>query len=216
MKKKINNTSSILIIFLILCYTFQGKVINIAPSLNISISLLLYPLTFILTLIIYQKHGILESKKSIILSVLLLFTYILISSLLCNISSIPSESAVSESLRNVFTPQNTTLYNLHIYYPNILNTFLFIIVYILSHYIFIVLYDGIKDNSNKYIGLILSLLIASILDQIMYLPITCIPTLVDKTITITELVKMLTANFIVIIFASVIILFISPIILKEN
>ena len=50
----------------------------------------------------------------------------------------------------------------------------------------------------------------------MYLPITCIPTLVDKTITITELVKMLTANFIVIIFASVIILFISPIILKEN
>lgn len=216
MKKKINNTSSILIIFLILCYTFQGKIINIAPSLNISISLLLYPLTFILTLIIYQKHGILESKKSIILSVLLLFTYILISSLLCNISSIPSESAVSESLRNVFTPQNTTLYNLHIYYPNILNTFLFIIVYTLSHYIFIVLYDGIKDNSNKYIGLILSLLIASILDQIMYLPITCIPTLVDKTITITELIKMLTANFIVIIFASVIILFISPIILKEN
>ena len=216
MKKKINNTSSILIIFLILCYTFQGKVINIAPSLNISISLLLYPLTFILTLIIYQKHGILESKKSIILSVLLLFTYILISSLLCNISSIPSESAVSESLRNVFTPQNTTLYNLHIYYPNILNTFLFIIVYTLSHYIFIVLYDGIKDNSNKYIGLIFSLLIASILDQIMYLPITCIPTLVDKTITITELIKMLTANFIVIIFASVIILFISPIILKEN
>ena len=176
MKKKINNTSSILIIFLILCYTFQGKIINIAPSLNISISLLLYPLTFILTLIIYQKHGILESKKSIILSVLLLFTYILISSLLCNISSISSENAVSESLRNVFTPQNTTLYNLHIYYPNILNTFLFIIVYTLSHYIFIVLYDGIKDNSNKYIGLILSLLIASILDQIMYLPITCIPT----------------------------------------
>lgn len=216
MKKKINNTSSILIIFLILCYTFQGKIINIAPSLNISISLLLYPLTFILTLIIYQKHGILESKKSIILSVLLLFTYILISSLLCNISSIPSESAVSESLRNVFTPQNITLYNIHIYYPNILNTFLFIIVYTLSHYIFIVLYDGIKDNSNKYIGLILSLLIASILDQIMYLPITCIPTLVDKTITITELVKMLTANFIVIIFASVIMLFISPIILKEN
>ncbi len=216
MKKKINNTSSILIIFLILCYTFQGKIINIAPSLNISISLLLYPLTFILTLIIYQKHGILESKKSIILSVLLLFTYILISSLLCNISSISSENAVSESLRNVFTPQNTTLYNLHIYYPNILNTFLFIIVYTLSHYIFIVLYDGIKDNSNKYIGLILSLLIASILDQIMYLPITCIPTLVDKTITITELIKMLTANFIVIIFASVIILFISPIILKEN
>ncbi len=216
MKKKINNTSSILIIFLILCYTFQGKIINIAPSLNISISLLLYPLTFILTLIIYQKHGILESKKSIILSVLLLFTYILISSLLCNISSISSENAVSESLRNVFTPQNTTLYNLHIYYPNILNTFLFIIVYTLSHYIFIVLYDGIKDNSNKYIGLILSLLIASILDQIMYLPITCIPTLVDKTITITELIKMLTANFIVIIFASVIILFISPIILREN
>ena len=216
MKKKINNTSSILIIFLILCYTFQGKIINIAPSLNISISLLLYPLTFILTLIIYQKHGILESKKSIILSVLLLFTYILISSLLCNISSISSENAVSESLRNVFTPQNTTLYNLHIYYPNILNTFLFIIVYTLSHYIFIVLYDGIKDNSNKYIGLILSLLIASILDQIMYLPITCIPTLLDKTITITELVKMLTANFIVIIFASVIILFISPIILREN
>ena len=95
MKKKINNTSSILIIFLILCYTFQGKIINIAPSLNISISLLLYPLTFILTLIIYQKHGILESKKSIILSVLLLFTYILISSLLCNISSISSENAVS-------------------------------------------------------------------------------------------------------------------------
>ena len=216
MKKKINNTSSILIIFLILCYTFQGKIINIAPSLNISISLLLYPLTFILTLIIYQKHGILESKKSIILSVLLLFTYILISSLLCNISSISSENAVSESLRNVFTPQNTTLYNLHIYYPNILNSFLFIVVYTLSHYIFIVLYDGIKDNSNKYIGLILSLLIASILDQIMYLPITCIPTLVDKTITITELIKMLTANFIVIIFASVIILFISPIILREN
>ncbi len=216
MKKKINNTSSILIIFLILCYTFQGKIVNIAPSLNISISLLLYPLTFILILIIYQKHGILESKKSIMLSALLLFTYILISSLLCNFNSITSGNAISESLRDVFTPKNITFYNLHIYYPNILNTLLFLIVYILSHYIFITLYDGIKDNSNKYIGLILSLLIASILDQIMYLPISYIPSLLDKTISITELVKMLTANFIVIIFSSVIILFISPFMLKEK
>ncbi len=216
MKKIINNWGTILFMFLIVSYLFLNKNINIGPNLNISISLLIYPLTYLTVLIIYERFGILESKKSIIMSASLLCFFIFLSVLLCSISAVISANEISESLRNILTPNVLKFLGLNIYYPNILKVGLYIIVFILSHYIFIILYDGIKESAHYFVSFILSIMIAFILDQIIYLPISYLPELFNKTILLVDVIKMLTANFIVVIFSSIGMLFITPFIVKEK
>lgn len=216
MKKIINNWGTTLFMFFIVSYLFLNKSINIGPSLNISTSLLIYPLTYLIVFVIYERFDISESKKSILISAALLCFFILLSIILCSISAVVSTNEISQSLRNILTPNVLPVLGFNIYYPSIIKVSLFIIVFILSHYIFIILYDGIKESAHYLVSFILAIMIAFILDQIMFLPLSCLPELLNETISIIDVIKMLTANFIVVIFSSLGMLFITPFIVKTK
>ena len=207
-KTKTNFSNLTLFILILISYIFYEKFIYLAPNLNISISMLIYPITFLITANILKKYGITETKKTIKLTSLSLIIFIIISCILCSVESITTTNIISNNLREILTPNNIAFNNIIIYYPKILFTSIFIIVFTLSHYIFTILYEIINNNSNYIIAFLLSFIIAFLLDRIIFIPIVNINNLLNNTINIIDLIKSLTANFIIVIFSSVILLFI--------
>ena len=76
-----------------------------------------------------------------------------------------------ESLKNIISPNAVKIASFKLYYPN-LNLISLLIIFLLTHYIFLIIYDLIKDNSNYLIGFILAIIISFILDQTFYTSIS--------------------------------------------
>jgi uncharacterized PurR-regulated membrane protein YhhQ (DUF165 family) len=178
----------------------------IAPNLNISEGLLIYPFTFLLLVLIYDKKGIKEAKQSVFCNFLLLLIFYLIMSVLNTLDATTTSQIISENLRNIFTPYYFNIKDIYIYYPDMINLLTFSLIYFLSHYIFIITYEAIENNSNFVIGFILAILIGFILDQMLYAPLVNFHNLLNNEITYNNLIEIMTANFICVIFMSVLML----------
>ena len=119
-----------------------------------------------------------------------------------------------ESLKNIISPNAVKIVSFKLYYPN-LNLISLLIIFLLTHYIFLIIYDLIKDNSNYLIGFILAIIISFILDQTFYTSISNIYNVVVNDLNTIEIIKQLTANYFVVICSSVICLFIYPILKRK-
>ena len=183
MKNIKNYYSIILFSILLLSLIFIEKYIYIAPNLNINSSLLFYSFIFILL-------------------------FYIIVSILNTINSITTSKIITDSLREIFTPNNFTVGSKFIYYPKLEIVLTFSIIYFISHYIFITIYEATIDFTYNIIAFILSLLIGFILDQLLFIPLSNIPNLIKEIIIYEDLIKLMTANFIIVIFTSIIMLFI--------
>jgi len=212
MKTKFNFYSILLYMLLIISCLFNGITIKIGQNLNINIGLIVYSFTFLFTALLFEKHKMKESKKSILTATILTFIFYIICSLICSLPMIDNEKI--ESLKNIISPNAIKIASFKLYYPN-LNLISLLIIFLLTHYIFLIIYDLIKDNSNYLIGFILAIIISFILDQTFYTSISNIYNVVINDLNTIEIIKQLTANYFVVICSSVICLFIYPI-FKRN
>lgn len=205
MKNK--NLNIILLIILIVSFMFKSITLNLNKNMELSIGLFLYSTTFIISTIMIKNNKINDCKKTLFKSSLYLLLFYFIITILSNFNI---DSTLMISMRNIFTPNIFTINKLTIYYPNLINLFTYLLVFYLSHYIFFVTYEVLEINTNKFISFFVSILIAFILDQIIYTSITNIIPLFSDKITINTFVKELTNNFFICLTTSCLLSLINP------
>lgn len=216
--KKVKNNYLMIILFILLLLTiiFINKEVYLAPNMNVNLGLFIYPFTFLLLILIYNKFNIKIAKETIYINFLMILLFYFLVSILNTLDSITSSQVISDNLRNVFTPKYFAINNLIFYYPNLVFLLSYSVTYFICHYIFITIYEAIESSSNYIIGFILALLISFTLNQMIFTPIVNIPNLIDGTMVYKDLIILMTGNFIVVIFSSILLLFIYALIYKKT
>ncbi len=206
MNKKGKNTNTfityLLIIFIIICGIFRYKTIFIEPNnvLEVSLSNLLYPFTFLFIILICKKTNFKETHKVILKTALIFLIFNLIISIFNSIPGNYYSRDVDLALKQVLTPNYFLINNQPIYYPNILNLISFTLLYYFSHTLILILYEAMEPYTKKFIAFSLAMFIPYALDTLCYVTI-------NDVFKITEFNKMitnLTSNFVIVIIFTII------------
>lgn len=207
---------------LLLGFTFllsiiiSGKLLYIAPHLTISASLLAYAFTFLFTARLNEETNIDNTKnilKKVVIGTLIFYLFMIVIN---SISGMTSTKEVTESLRNIFTPNKLAIKSINIYYPNLISLISAVLIFYLTHNIFSITFEITKDYTSKTISFIISILVSFIIDQMIYISVISFIPLYNESITLTNYIENLTASFIIIIFTSVIMTVIYSIIQKRS
>ncbi len=207
---------------LLLGFTFllsiiiSGKLLYIAPHLAISASLLAYAFTFLFTARLNEETNIDNTKnilKKVVIGTLIFYLFMIVIN---SISGMTSTKEITESLRNIFTPNKLVIKSISIYYPNLINLISAVLIFYLTHNIFSITFEITKDYTSKTISFIISILVSFIIDQMIYISVISFIPLYNESITLTNYIENLTASFIMIIFTSVIMTIIYSIIQKRS
>lgn len=207
---------------LLLGFTFllsiiiSGKLLYIAPHLTISASLLAYAFTFLFTARLNEETNIDNTKnilKKVVIGTLIFYLFMIVIN---SISGMTSTKEVTESLRNIFTPNKLAIKSINIYYPNLISLISAVLIFYLTHNIFSITFEITKDYTSKTISFIISILVSFIIDQMIYISVISFLPLYNESITLTNYIENLTASFIMIIFTSVIMTIIYSIIQKRS
>ncbi|MDD2208089.1 MAG: hypothetical protein PHG03_01500 [Bacilli bacterium] len=207
MKKGPLTLSVIHIFFLSLAIIFKDKYIYLAPSLSVSISLFIYSFTFLFPVLIINWSKLKDAKNLIKISTKAMFIFILIITILSSISGNIDTEHIDSALKLIFTPNSINIKNIIIHYPN-LNIIGIIITYYFSHTILISIYEALKEYTNKYLSYCLSIFIAFIIDTMFMVPLMHITDIYYANVVMLDIIKYLTAAFMVVIFTSLIIILI--------
>ena len=216
MNKKVITYIILLAFSLLLSTIVSGKLLYIAPHLTISASLLAYAFTFLFTATLNEETNIDNTKnilKKVVIGTLIFYLFMIVIN---SISGMTSTKEVTESLRNIFTPNKLAIKSISIYYPNLINLISSILIFYLTHNIFSITFEITKDYTSKTISFIISILISFIIDQMIYISVISFMPLYNESITLTNYIENLTASFIMIIFTSVIMTIIYSIIQKRS
>lgn len=216
MNKKVITYIILLAFSLLLSTIVSGKLLYIAPHLTISASLLAYAFTFLFTARLNEETNIDNTKnilKKVVIGTLIFYLFMIVIN---SISGMTSTKEVTESLRNIFTPNKLAIKSISIYYPNLINLISSILIFYLTHNIFSITFEITKDYTSKTISFIISILISFIIDQMIYISVISFMPLYNESITLTNYIENLTASFIMIIFTSVIMTIIYSIIQKRS
>lgn len=216
MNKKVITYIILLAFSLLLSIIVSGKLLYIAPHLTISASLLAYAFTFLFTARLNEETNIDNTKnilKKVVIGTLIFYLFMIVIN---SISGMTSTKEITESLRNIFTPNKLTIKSISIYYPNLINLISSILIFYLTHNIFSITFEITKDYTSKTISFIISILISFIIDQMIYISVISFMPLYNESITLTNYIENLTASFIMIIFTSVIMTIIYSIIQKRS
>lgn len=207
---------------LLLGFTFllsiiiAGKLLYIAPHLTISASLLAYAFTFLFTARLNEETNINNTKnilKKVVIETLIFYLFMIVIN---SISGMTSTKEITESLRNIFTPNKLAIKSINIYYPNLISLISAVLIFYLTHNIFSITFEITKDYTSKTISFIISILVSFIIDQMIYISVISFLPLYNESITLTNYIENLTASFIMIIFTSVIMTIIYSIIQKRS
>ena len=216
MNKKVITYIISLAFSLLLSTIVSGKLLYIAPHLTISASLLAYAFTFLFTARLNEETNIDNTKnilKKVVIGTLIFYLFMIVIN---SISGMTSTKEITESLRNIFTPNKLAIKSISIYYPNLINLISSILIFYLTHNIFSITFEITKDYTSKTISFIMSILISFIIDQMIYISVISFIPLYNESITLTNYIENLTASFIMIIFTSVIMTIIYSIIQKRS
>ena len=216
MNKKVLTYIILLAFSLLLSIIVSGKLLYIAPHLTISTSLLAYVFTFLFTAKLNEETNINNTKnilKKIVIGILIFYLFMIVIN---SISGMTSTKEVTESLRNIFTPNKLAIKNISIYYPNLISLISAVLIFYLTHNIFSITFEITKDYTSKTISFIISILVSFIIDQMIYISVISFLPLYNESITLTNYIENLTASFIMIIFTSVIMTIIYSIIQKRS
>lgn len=206
MNKKGKNTNTfityLLITFIIICALFRYKTIFIEQNniLEVSISNLLYPFTFLFILLINKKSSFKETHKVIIKTTLIFLVFNILITVLNTIPGNYYSRSIDLALKEVLTPQYFVLGNQPIYYPSIINVISFSLLFYFSHILIVILYEAMEPYTKKFIAFALSMFIPFALDTLCYVTI-------NDTINLIEFNKMisnLTSNFVIVIVFTII------------
>lgn len=203
--KKETNTilTYLLLTFIIISAIFKYKTIFIEPNnvLEVSISNLVYPFTFLFTVLLFKKTNFKITHKTIIKISLIFLIFTLIISVM---NSIPGSYYTRETdlaLKNILTPNYFMIKNTPIYYPDILSTISFALLFYFSHILIVILYEAMEPYTYKFVAFALSMFIPFALDTICYTTLTS----TFENVEFTKLITNLTSNFVIVIIYSIII-----------
>ena len=216
MNKKAFTYIILLAFSLLLSTIVSGKLLYIAPHLTISASLLAYAFTFLFTARLNEETNIDNTKnilKKVVIGTLIFYLFMIVIN---SISGMTSTKEITESLRNIFTPNKLAIKNISIYYPNLISLISAVLIFYLTHNIFSITFEITKDYTSKTISFIISILVSFIIDQMIYISVISFIPLYNESITLTNYIENLTASFIMIIFTSVIMTIIYSIIQKRS
>lgn len=214
MKNKRNyNYSLILFILVLLSYLFNTINIKLYNNATISIGVVLYSLTFLVSSIMIERNKIKECKKYVLSSIKYIILFFALVTVMCQFDS---SNELIYSIKNVFTPNTYTINNYNLCYPDIYKLVVYLIVYYFSHYIFFVTYEVSYENVGYLISFLLSILIGFILDQMLFTTIYNIPYLFTEKIVVYDFLNILTSNFIITLLSSIILLLFVPIFNKSS
>ena len=216
MNKKVLTYIILLAFSLLLSIIISGKLLYIAPHLTISASLLAYAFTFLFTAKLNEETNIDNTKnilKKVVIGTLILYLFMIVVN---SLSGMTSTKEVTESLRNIFTPNKLAIKSINIYYPNLISLISAVLIFYLTHNIFSITFEITKDYTSKTISFIISILISFIIDQMIYISVTSFIPLYKESIKLTNYIENLTASFILIILTSVIMTIIYSIIQKRS
>ena len=216
MNKKAFTYIILLAFSLLLSTIVSGKLLYIAPHLTISASLLAYAFTFLFTAKLNEETNIDNTKnilKKVVIGTLIFYLFMIVIN---SLSGMTSTKEITESLRNIFTPNKLAIKSISIYYPNLINLISSILIFYLTHNIFSITFEITKDYTSKTISFIMSILISFIIDQMIYISVISFIPLYNESITLTNYIENLTASFIMIILTSVIMTIIYSIIQKRS
>ena len=216
MKKGFNFYNGLLFILLIISIIFKNKFIYLAPTLNISISIITYSLTFLILGIILTKYSFKQAKESLKNSIWLSLIFLFIILILCNIPSNMNSINNDLILKELFVPNNIVLKGLNFYYMD-LSLLFYLGIYYLTHFIFISINDVITYITNKYLGFATSIFIAFIIDVMFMVPIFYYFEIYYGIINFLDIIKILTANYMSLIVLSLVsLVFYTLIVQKEE
>ncbi|MDD4188026.1 MAG: hypothetical protein PHX04_04620 [Bacilli bacterium] len=207
MKKGPLTLSVMHIIFLITAIIFKDKYIYLAPSLSVSISLFIYAFTFLFPILIINWTKLKDAKNLIKISTNTMYLFIIIITILSSITGNLNSEHINSAIQLIFTPNSISINNIIIHYPN-LNIIGIIITYYFSHTILISVYEALKEYTNKYLSYCLSIFIAFIIDTMFMVPLMHITDIYYANIVMLDMIKYLTAAFMVVIFTSLIMILI--------
>lgn len=222
MNKKGNNNYNtntfityLIILLVIVCQIFRYKSIFIEPNhvLEVSISSIVYPFTFLLILLLNNKTNFKETHKSILKITGIFLIFMLIATILNIIPTSSSTREIDTALKNVLTPNYMLIKGHIIYYPDLLNVITFSLLFYFSHTIILILYEAMIPYTKKFIAYALSMFIPFTLDTLCYIAIND----VFKEIEFNKIIVDLTSNFvIVIVFTIILTIFYSLKKIKED
>lgn len=216
MNKKVFTYTILLTFTFLLSITVTDKLLYIAPHLIISASLIAYAITYLLTAKLNEETTIDTTKlilKKIVIGTSLFYIIIIFIN---SLSGLTDVKEVTSALREIFTPNKLAIFNINIYYPNLINLISCLFIFYLTHNIFSITFEITKDYTNKTISFIISILISFIIDQMIYISITNFIPLYKEHITLTNYIETLTAAFIIVILTSIIMTIIYSIIQKRS
>ena len=208
MKGKNFNYTLLLFILILISYLFNLINVNSYNNSSLSIGVIFYSLTYLVTFKMIKKNKISDNKKILFSSVLYFLLFFVLTTILCQFNS---ENDLLLSLRNVFTPTSYAINNFTFYYPDVYKIIIYLLVYFFSHYIFMITYDVSEINTGYLVGFLVSMLIGFILDQMLYTTIYYLPDIIMSNLTVIDFLKTLTSNFIVTLITSIILLIFVPI-----
>ena len=203
-KKETNSIFKyILLTIIIICSIFRYKTIFIEPNnvLEVSISNLLYPFTFLFTILIFKKSDFKNTHKTILKISLTFLIFTLLISLMNTIPGNYFSRDIDLSLKELFTPNFFILNGTPIYIPNLFNILSYTLLFYFSHILVIILYEAMEPYTKKFIAFSLAMFIPYALDTICYTTIT-------TTIEMVEFKKLiinLTSNFVIVIIYTIVI-----------
>ena len=203
MNKKGNNILICLFItFTIISLLFSNINIYIEKNhiLETSLCYIIYPFTFLFIILFNKKNKFKDTHNLIINTSFIYLIFISIITLLNNITSTNDTFTFSIMLKQLFTP-NVISINKHIfYYPNLLHFIISPLLFYFSHTSIVILYEAMKQYTNRIIAFFLALFIPFTLE------ILCYTTLMDlyKKIDFNNIILHLTSNFVIVIVFSII------------
>jgi len=196
-------------ILLLLAYISNSRIISIGPNLNINLTYFIFPLIFLILIIINNFYGFNEAKRTIkssSISLLIFIGLIMIFNLIpSNIDNIKTEIL----FKNLFTPNNLSILGFKIYYPNLIFLTSYIILSFITSFTMIIIYNAVKEETQDFIAFYLSIFISLIIFAIILISLD---TLLIQQLLFKEAISYLTAGFIVVIALSIVILIINSII----
>lgn len=214
MKNKKNyNYPLILFILVLLSYLFNTINMKLYNNATVSIGVVFYSLTFLVSSIMIERNKIKECKKYVLSSVKYMILFFGLVTIMCQFDS---SNELINSIKNVFTPNIYTINNYSLYYPDFYKLIVYLIVYYFSHYIFFVTYEVSYENVGYLISFLLSILIGFILDQMLFTTIYNLPYLFTEKIVVNDFLNILTSNFIVTLLSSIILVLFVPIFNKSS
>lgn len=206
MNKKGKNSNTfityLLITFIMICGIFRYKTIFIESNnvLEVSLSNLLYPFTFLFIILICKKTNFKEAHKVIIKTALIFLIFNLIISIFNSIPGNYYSRDIDLALKQAFTPNYFLINNQPIYYPNIMNLISFTLLYYFSHTLILILYEAMEPYTKKFIAFSLAMFIPYGLDTLCFVTIND----VFKTTEFNKMITNLTSNFVIVIIFTII------------